>query len=588
MNVSIPSKHGLLRRLAKYFVIIALMVLIFPLGLVLMLRSTWPKKLKIIVTPFVLMWGVLLVWAIMYAPPTLRVDNLDPSGATEYVESSTYEVKGYVYPYSTKVIVNDREVTPGDDGTFSVSVPLPDTQTAISVKAIEGDKVATRSYTVTRPSDEEMDKKADEQDKLAAAEAQRTQKQEVEAKIRAEQEADQKQAEAAKQQVVQIADAQKKIDEQNRIEAAEAARSQEAEKIEAVRKSEAEKVEAARVAQAEVLKQEDARAALQKKADEQVKLAAAEASRARKPEITSVEKSSDGYVVKGYAPASRVIAVRINGSKRTTTKTSDEGTFQLQFDNTVTPYGYMELSLEQDGFWRKKYQDLQSKKYYTFLAELPLLSNDPMPAFITSAKKDGDAYTLQGYYLPKTKVAIKKYDETIKTAKTDKDGLFELSEVQLDNDIDVLSLYAQYKKGWFSHDEVAVSEHMYFNSQNLTFTVTPKPKHSFEVFNAWFMGELYDGQAINSAWKNITAYCGRKDREFGTVWISCMQEQHKDYLKPDTFMNDNWTGDYSTMVGNFNQAAYEKIAYGSMSETDQYKKNMHEAQTIYNRLAVTE
>jgi hypothetical protein len=113
-------------------------------------------------------------------------------------------------------------------------------------------------------------------------------------------------------------------------------------------------------------------------------------------------------------------------------------------------------------------------------------------------------------------------------------------------------------------------------------------KHSYEEFYAWLI-EPFDLQTKmnlqyglfsknNNNYQLINDVCTYTDNKFGTQWVACMQKGFKDYLKPDTFVNDNWTGDYSTMVGDMNYAG---------PKNDQYNHDMQEARKIYERLAIT-
>ena len=128
-------------------------------------------------------------------------------------------------------------------------------------------------------------------------------------------------------------------------------------------------------------------------------------------------------------------------------------------------------------------------------------------------------------------------------------------------------------------------------NDNKTVSTTPNEshlKHSYSDFYAWLTAERQDAMLkdIGNTYQIITSRCQGVDSNFGPTWVACMQEGYKDYLKPDTFTNDNWQGDYTTMVGDINDAVAQKSQYGAKSETDQYKKDMQEAQTIYERLAV--
>ena len=116
------------------------------------------------------------------------------------------------------------------------------------------------------------------------------------------------------------------------------------------------------------------------------------------------------------------------------------------------------------------------------------------------------------------------------------------------------------------------------------------PKHTFEEFYKWSMSERYDGMlaAVGSAYQQIMTSCGSADRNFGATWTACMQKGYKDYLKPEVFVGENWTGDYITMFDYINDAQTQHNLYGDLSvaSSEQYQKDMREAKKLYERIAV--
>jgi len=123
------------------------------------------------------------------------------------------------------------------------------------------------------------------------------------------------------------------------------------------------------------------------------------------------------------------------------------------------------------------------------------------------------------------------------------------------------------------------------------------PKHSYDDFYTWLTTPFDLQSQMNlglsgfshdtSNYQLIMDVCEYTDSSFGPQWVACMQKRYSDYLKPDTFVNDNWMGDYSTMTGDINEAITQQNLYGSSSKTDKYKNAMQEAQKVYERLAVT-
>ncbi len=168
-------------------------------------------------------------------------------------------------------------------------------------------------------------------------------------------------------------------------------------------------------------------------------------------------------------------------------------------------------------------------------------------------------------------------------AKVNKQGWATFQKVKLTGQS---KLSFTKKISWFKYTPVDYTRYISVDGKQVKLSDIGA-KHSYDDFYAWFTSEqgevditynnlphLYSG----SSYQIITATCEDMDNSFGSTWTACMQEGYKDYLKPSTFVGDNWMGDYGTMVGDMNYVGLKN---------DQYKKAMQEAQTIYGRLAIT-
>lgn len=116
----------------------------------------------------------------------------------------------------------------------------------------------------------------------------------------------------------------------------------------------------------------------------------------------------------------------------------------------------------------------------------------------------------------------------------------------------------------------------------------PALKVSFNDFYKWVKSDRFDDWLNNmgNPMQIIATTCGKIDSSFGSSWVECMQKGYKDYLKPDTFMDGKWQGDYSTMMGHINNAMTQESLYGTDSKTEQWKKDTQAAEQIYYRIAL--
>ncbi len=140
---------------------------------------------------------------------------------------------------------------------------------------------------------------------------------------------------------------------------------------------------------------------------------------------------------------------------------------------------------------------------------------------------------------------------------------------------------------FLKYDPIYYVKYISVNKAQVQLSDTGK-NHTYGEFYTWLttpfdiqsnmtLGQSGFGNDRNN-YQLITDVCQYTDSNFGPQWTACMQKRYKDYLKPDTFVNDNWMGDYTTMVGDMNYAGPKNA---------QYNKATQEAQSIYERLAVT-
>ena len=201
-------------------------------------------------------------------------------------------------------------------------------------------------------------------------------------------------------------------------------------------------------------------------------------------------------------------------------------------------------------------------------------------------KGDGE-YDIVVYSSNKDTLKIYINDDKSVKAKVNKEGWATFKKVKLSGQS---KLSFAKKVGFSKYYPVNYVNYISVDNEKVKLTGTG-PKHSFEDFYNWSTAERYDAitTPVGSAYQQIMASCGSRDRSFGSVWTSCMQEGYKDYLKPDTFIDGNWQGYYTIMVGHINNAGSLKNWYGdlSISESEEYKMAMQEAQKLYERMAVT-
>ena len=229
--------------------------------------------------------------------------------------------------------------------------------------------------------------------------------------------------------------------------------------------------------------------------------------------------------------------------------------------------------------------------FLLLLAILPVLS---LPSSVLAANNNA-FYVNNAYFKGKGKYDIVVHDPNRETlqiyvdgkksvkAKVNKKGFATFQKVKLSGQSKLT-----FKKRKVLHVDIPINYVKYIQVDSAQVKLSDTGlKHTYDEFYAWFATEYKDADIpynnlphlySGSKYQIIIATCGDIDGSFGSLWVTCMQEGYKDYLKPDTFVSDNWMGDYSTMVGDMNYAG---------PKDDQYKKAMQEAQKIYERLAVT-
>ncbi len=173
-------------------------------------------------------------------------------------------------------------------------------------------------------------------------------------------------------------------------------------------------------------------------------------------------------------------------------------------------------------------------------------------------------------------------------AKVNKKGFATFQKVKLSGQSKLT-----FKKSKSVHADIPIKYVKYIQVDSAQVKLSDTgPKHTYDEFYKWANGQRYDAMMapVGSAYQQIMSSCGSRDRNFGSAWTACMQAGYKDYLKPETFIGDNWMGDYSTMVGYMNSAGTEVAKYGTVlvqKQSSHYGKDMQEAQKIYDRLAAT-
>lgn len=180
----------------KSWFIILLLVLLWPLGVILVWKSNWTRKNKWLATGIsTALWGLFWTVGVLNAKPTISVNNL-PAKSVKVIEGEDLNIEGKIYPYNSVLTLNGETVSIDmSNGKFSYTVSLKEGDNSLVLKAVDGDRVTIKTYTVHRMTSQEIadrdkriaDEKArkaleEEQKLLAAQKAEDTRKQEEAAK----------------------------------------------------------------------------------------------------------------------------------------------------------------------------------------------------------------------------------------------------------------------------------------------------------------------------------------------------------------------------------------------------------------------
>ena len=196
----------------KSWFIILLLIILWPLGVILVWKSNWKTRNKWLATGIsAVLWSLFWVIGVLNAKPTISVNDLS-TNSVKVIEGKDLNIEGKIYPYSSVLTLNNEAVSvDSSNGKFTNAIVLKEGDNPLVFKAIDGDKVTTKTYTVHRMTTQEIEerdkriadekaKKAaeEERERVAAQKAEETRKQEEAAKEAAKQaEADaKKQAEA--------------------------------------------------------------------------------------------------------------------------------------------------------------------------------------------------------------------------------------------------------------------------------------------------------------------------------------------------------------------------------------------------------
>ena len=200
------NARGMLRAVPTWL-IIALIIFFFPIGLIILWRQDrWSKRTKKIGT-WVASIALVAFFAliIVFAPPTVTVTSSSAS-----IKSDSYQLTGKIYPTGSIVTVNGVQAKVVDD-TFSCNVPLKEGDNTLKIVITKGDKRSEQEFKIHRYTKAEViaQEKAAAKKKAAedaAAKAKKQKADEAAAKKKADD------AAAAQAKLQQAADAKAKAD----------------------------------------------------------------------------------------------------------------------------------------------------------------------------------------------------------------------------------------------------------------------------------------------------------------------------------------------------------------------------------------
>ena len=125
--------------------IILAIIIFWPLGIFLMWKyKKWPKKFKVALTVAYAILTIVLVVAIINAPPYLTVNNLATNNRIS-TDDSKYALTGNAALGS--VVTINGAVAARDDDSFSATIPLNEGDNNIDIKAIN-DKKETDEHII--------------------------------------------------------------------------------------------------------------------------------------------------------------------------------------------------------------------------------------------------------------------------------------------------------------------------------------------------------------------------------------------------------------------------------------------------------
>lgn len=124
-------------------------------------------RLAIVITAIVVVLAVIIiVLAVIFAPPTVNTKSLK-SNQTVSVEGEKYIIEGDIYPYGSKLTINQNEVTVDSDGKFIYELKLAEGDNVVTIKATDGDKTTIKTYKVHRLTASEITEKENQKNEIA-------------------------------------------------------------------------------------------------------------------------------------------------------------------------------------------------------------------------------------------------------------------------------------------------------------------------------------------------------------------------------------------------------------------------------------
>lgn len=96
-----------------------------------------------------------VILALVFSPPTVTLDKLSNDKIAVY-SNEKITIDGNLFPASSKLTINEDEVSVDSDGSFSYTTDLGEGINELKVEAVDGDKVTRDTYRIKRLTQDEI------------------------------------------------------------------------------------------------------------------------------------------------------------------------------------------------------------------------------------------------------------------------------------------------------------------------------------------------------------------------------------------------------------------------------------------------